>query len=38
MHQAWGLLPEETQHAFGTQLSPIVMRVRRGIQTSKVTV
>jgi hypothetical protein len=38
MHQAWGLLPEETKHAFGTQFSHIVMRVLRGIQTSKVTV
>lgn len=37
MHQAWGLLPEETKHAFGTQFSHIVMRVLRGIQTSKVT-
>jgi hypothetical protein len=38
MHQAWGFFPEEPKHAFGTQFSHIVMRVLRGIQTSKVTV
>src|ERR671934_269181 len=27
MHQAWGLLSEETKHAFGTQFSHINMRV-----------
>ena len=38
MHQAWGLLSEETKHAFGTQFSYIIMRVLRGLQASKVAV
>src|SRR5262249_45410952 len=38
MHQAWGVLSEETKHAFGTQFSHIIMRVLRGLQASKVTV
>jgi hypothetical protein len=38
MHQVWGLLSAETKHAFGTQFSHIIMRVLRGLQTSKVAV
>jgi len=38
MHQAWGLLSEETKHAFGIQFSHIIMRVLRSLQTSKVAV
>ena len=38
MHQAWGLLSEETKHAFGPKFSYIIMRVLRGLQASKVAV
>jgi len=38
MHQAWGLLSEETKHAFGIQFSHIIMRVLRGLQASQVAV
>jgi hypothetical protein len=38
MHQAGGLVPEETKHAFGTQFSHILMRVLRGLQASQVAV